>query len=67
LLASGLVAELGVEVVLDGEVSLDVGLVDVDDGLVSFDGLVSPVGVVLFGVVDAGVVVVVVGGGGVWL
>jgi hypothetical protein len=67
LLASGLVAELGVEVVLDGDVSLDVGLVDVDDGLVSFDGLVAPAGVVLVGVVDAGVVVVVVGGGGVWL
>jgi len=68
--ASGLVELLGVELVVEGEVSLDVGLVSV--GEVSFDGLVSPVGVVA-GVVVVGVVlgvvvpVDVVGGGGVWL
>jgi hypothetical protein len=57
-LASG----LGAAEVLVGEVSLDVGLVSVVVGVVSFDGVVGVVGVVA-----GGVVVVVLGVLGVWL
>jgi tetrahydromethanopterin S-methyltransferase subunit C len=55
-----LASVLGVAVVLVGEVSLDVGLVSVVVGVVSFDGLVSLEGVVV-GVVAGVVVGVVVG------
>jgi hypothetical protein len=63
-----------VAVVLVGAVSLDVGLVADVVGVDSFDGLVSPEGVVVVGVVVVGVVVVgvvvvvvVLGVFGVWL